>query len=307
MRGLKSFKGRAECDLQRRETLSTLSLLAAAVCVASPVAWAGKQGAVPQRIVSIGGALTEIIWALGAADDLVGVDTTSLFPAAVTKLPSVGYARSLSGEGVLALAPTRVVATEDAGPPAVLRQIGDAGVSVSVLAANHRFEGVLERVSRMGALLGRSTQAAQLTATLQDEWQRARRSIVSRKGSNPRVLFVLSHSPSQVMVGGRNSSAEAMLGYAGALNAVQQFEGFKPLTPEAVIASNPDIVLFTDQGLRAIGGIESALKLPGLSQTPAGQKRRVIALEAMFMLGFGPRLPSAVAALNAAIHKAMSA
>jgi iron complex transport system substrate-binding protein len=158
----------------------------------------------------------------------------------------------------------------------------------------------------MGALLGRSTQAAQLTATLQDEWQRVRQSIVTRTGNNPRVLFVLSHSPSQVMVGGRNSSAEAMLRYAGARNAVQEFEGFKPLTPEAVIASNPDIVLFTDQGLRAIG-IDSALKLPGLSQTPAGQKRRVIALEAMFMLGFGPRLPSAVAALNAAITKAMSA
>lgn len=307
MRCLMPFDCFDECEQGRRQALRNLSFLAAAVCATSPAAWAVSKGAAPQRIVSIGGALTEIIWALGVGTDLVGVDTTSLYPAAVTKLPSVGYARSLSSEGILALAPTQVVATEDAGPPAVLRQISSAGVPVSILAANHRFEGVLERVSRMGSLLGRAAQASQLASTLQNDWHRVRQSILTREGRSPRVLFVLSHSPNQVMVGGKNSSAAAMIEYAGASNAVQEFDGFKPLTPEAVIAAKPDIVLLTDQGLGAIGGINGALKLPGLNQTPAGQKRRVIALEAMFMLGFGPRLPAAVSELNAAISKAMKA
>jgi len=295
-------------DLQtkpaRRQFLLQASALAASVCLPQ-LAWAADKKSA-RRIVSIGGALTEIVYALGASHELAGVDTTSLYPEAATKLPSVGYARTLSSEGILALAPNHVIATEDAGPPAVLRQINAAGVPVTVLAANDKFEGVLDRVARLGALIDRPTQAAQLVEKMKADWQRAREPILARKSPAPRVLFILSHSPGQVMVGGKGSSAEAMLHYVGAQNAVQGFDGFKPLTPEAVIAAQPDVVLFTDQGLNIVGGIDGVLRLPGVAQTPAGQKRRVASLEAMFMLGFGPRMPQAVTALDNALLKVMS-
>lgn len=296
MRGLIVPVPAEGCDVQRRMVLRALAISGAATWTSG--AWSAGKGIMPRRIVSIGGALTEIVYALGASGELVGVDTTSLYPNAATRLPSVGYARTLSSEGILALAPTQVVATEDAGPPAVLRQIISAGVPVAILAANHRFEGVLDRVARMGDLLGCADAAAKLIDGLKADWQRVRQPILARKASPLRVLFVLSHSPNQIMVGGKGSSAEAMLEYVGARNAVQGFEGFKPLTPEAVIAAQPDVVLFTEQGLRAIGGVDSALKLPGLDHTPAGQRRRIIALEAIFLLGFGPRLPSALVALD---------
>lgn len=289
----------------RRHFLLQASALAASVCLPHSKAWAADKKSA-RRIVSIGGALTEIIYALGASQELAGVDTTSLYPEAATKLPSVGYARTLSSEGILALAPNHVIATEDAGPPAVLRQINAAGVPVTILAANDKFEGVLERVTRLGTLIDRPTQAAQLVEKMKADWQRAREPILARKSPAPRVLFILSHSPGQVMVGGKGSSAEAMLHYVGAQNAVQGFDGFKPLTPEAVIAAQPDVVLFTDQGLSIVGGIDGVLKLPGVAQTPAGQKRRVVSLEAMFMLGFGPRMPQAAAALDNALLKVMS-
>ncbi|MBT0568867.1 ABC transporter substrate-binding protein [Curvibacter sp. CHRR-16] len=263
-------------------------------------------GTPARRVVSIGGALTEIIYALGAESQLVGVDTTSLYPQAATMLPSVGYARALSAEGILALSPQLVVATEDAGPPAVLRQLSSAGLELVVLAANHRFEGLLDRVQRLGILLNQAPAAQQLTARLQKDWAQ-RPATPLRSGPAPRVLFVLSHSPAQIMVGGQGSSAQAMLEYVGARNAAQGFDGFKPLTPEAVIAAQPDVVLFTDQGLQAIGGVDGALRLPGIAQTPAGQRRRIVSQEAMFLLGFGPRLPAAVAALDAQLRKALAA
>ncbi|MFD0914099.1 heme/hemin ABC transporter substrate-binding protein [Methylophilus luteus] len=291
----------------RRKFLLQLAAVAAASCLPQSMLWAAEgQKKTARRIVSIGGGLTEIIYALGAHNELVGVDTTSLYPEAATKLPSVGYARTLSSEGILALAPNHVLATEDAGPPAVLRQINAAGVPVTVLAANDKFEGVLERITRIGALIERQSQASQLIEKMKADWQKVREPILARKTPMPRVLFVLSHSPGQIMVGGKGSSAEAMMHYVGAHNAIQGFDGFKPLTPEAVIAAQPDVVLFTDQGLGIVGGIEGALKLPGLAQTPAGQKRRIASLEAMFMLGFGPRLPQAVAALDNALVKAMN-
>ncbi|MGQ3090088.1 heme/hemin ABC transporter substrate-binding protein [Methylophilus sp.] len=291
----------------RRKFLLQLGALTAATCLPKSLVWAAEsQKKTTRRIVSIGGGLTEIIYALGANNELVGVDTTSLYPEAATKLPSVGYARTLSSEGILALAPNHVLATEDAGPPAVLRQINAAGVPVTVLAANDKFEGVLERITRIGTLIDRQPQASQLVEKLKADWQKVREPILARKTPMPRVLFVLSHSPGQIMVGGKGSSAEAMMHYVGAHNAIQGFDGFKPLTPESVIAAQPDVVLFTDQGLGIVGGIDGALKLPGLAQTPAGQKRRIASLEAMFMLGFGPRLPQAVAALDNALVKAMN-
>lgn len=291
--------------LRRRTFLNQLAAAFAAACLPQ-LALSNETGKkTARRIVSVGGGLTEVIYALGAEKELVGVDTTSLYPQAATKLPSVGYARALSSEGILALSPTLVLASEDAGPPAVLRQVGTAGVPVSVLSANDKFEGVIERIQRVGSLIDRVPQANQLESQLKQDWQHARAPILARKTPAPRVLFILSHSPAQIMVGGKNTSADAMIAYVGARNAVDGFEGFKPLTPEAVIAAQPDIVLLTEQGMQVVGGVDGVLKLPGLAQTPAGQKRRVVALEAMFMLGFGPRLPQAVSALDQALVKVM--
>lgn len=276
-------------------------LIGAGAALASPAAWATPE----RRIVSVGGALTETLYVLGAQADLVGVDTTSLFPEAVRQLPSVGYARALSAEGVLSLRPTLVVASQEAGPPAVLRQIEAARVPLALLDADHRFEGVVARTQRLAELCGRVEPGRALVAELQQRWAQAQNQVAKSAATGkpaPRVLFVLSHSMAQVRVSGRDTAADAMLAYAGVANALTGFDGYKPLTPEAAIAAAPDIILATDQGLEAAGGIDGLLGAPGLAQTPAGRARRVVAQDALLMLGFGPRLPQAVAALSAALH-----
>ena len=291
--------------------------LAAPMQVLAAVSDAGKPVVKARRIVSVGGALTEIVYALEAQGELVGVDTTSLYPVVAQQLPQVGYARTLSAEGVLSLAPTQLIATEEAGPQAVLRQVRDAGVPVAVLNANNQFEGLLERVKQVGRITGRADSAARLAQALQQQWDGALGKVRQRSPSPVqsavRVLFILAHAPNQVMVGGRQTGADAMLAYAGAVNVMGGqgglggFAGYKPLTPEAVIAARPDIVLVTDQGLKASGGVDGILKLPGLAQTPAGRKHRIVSLEAMLLLGFGPRMPQALAELDAAFAKAMAA
>lgn len=284
--------------------------LAAPMQVLAAVSDAAKPMVKARRIVSVGGALTEIVYALEAQGELVGVDTTSLYPAVAQQLPQVGYARTLSAEGVLSLAPTQLIATEEAGPQTVLRQVRDAGVPVAVLNANNRFEGLLERVKQVGQITGRADPAARLAQALQQQWDGALGKVRLRSHAPVRVLFILAHAPNQVMVGGRETGADAMLAYAGAVNVMggpAGFAGYKPLTPEAVIAARPDIVLVTDQGLKASGGVDGILKLPGLGQTPAGRKHRIVSLEAMLLLGFGPRMPQALGELDAAFAKAMTA
>ncbi|NBV15352.1 hemin ABC transporter substrate-binding protein [Janthinobacterium sp.] len=284
--------------------------LAAPMQVLAAVSDAGKPLVKARRIVSVGGALTEIVYALEAQGELVGVDTTSLYPAVAQQLPQVGYARTLSAEGVLSLAPTQLIATEEAGPQTVLRQVRDAGVPVAVLNANNRFEGLLERVKQVGQITGRPDPAARLAQSLQQQWSGALAKVRQRQHAPVRVLFILAHAPNQVMVGGRETGADAMLAYAGAVNVMGGqggFAGYKPLTPEAVIAARPDVVLVTDQGLKASGGVDGILKLPGLAQTPAGRQHRIVSQEAMLLLGFGPRMPQALAELDAAFAKAMAA
>ena len=284
---------------------------AAGVAAASGSAIAQITAAPGRRIVSVGGALTETVYVLGAQDDLVGVDTTSLYPEVARALPSVGYARSLSAEGVLSLRPTLVVASEDAGPPVVLRQLEAARVPLVVLNGDHRFEGVLSRTQRLAELIGRADAGRIVAASMRQEWQTTRERITRLAPAGqavPRVLFVLSHAMGQVRVAGRDTSADAMIRYAGGVNVFggkdtdSGFTGYKPLTPEAAIAAAPDVILGTDQGLTAAGGIDGLLRLPGLAQTPAGRHRRVVSLEALRLLGFGPRLPQATLALAEALH-----
>ena len=297
--------------MKRRDVLGLGAALSA---LATP--WrASATAAEAKRLVCVGGALTEMVFALQAQQLLVGVDTTSLFPEAARSLPSVGYARALSAEGVLSLMPTQVLATEDAGPPAVLRQLTASGIPVAVLKANHRFEGMLERLAQVGEITSRPLQAAALAKRLREDWARTQtqvsadqmRWMAQRKGTPLRVLFVLSHSMSQVMVAGAGTAAQAVIEYAGAVNAMSGFTGFKPMTPEAALAAQADVILATDQGLKAAGGLPGLLRLPGLADTPAGLAKRVVGLEAMLLLGFGPRLPAAVRDLSAGLLGAMRA
>lgn len=258
------------------------------------------------RLISIGGALTEIIYLLKANAELVGVDTTSIYPTAATRLPNVGYARSLSAEGILALRPTQLITTADAGPPIVIRQIVDAGIPLTTLPSSYQFKDVVDRVRTIGRRVHKTDAAEELVKQLLLEWKHTQERVANSKIKNTRVLFILSQNPSQLMVGGKETSADAMIAYAGARNAITGFSGFKPLTPEAVIAANPDVLLLTDQGMKAVGGIGGVLRFPGIAQTRAGKEQSIISLEAMYLLGFGPRMPSAVAELNLLLQRELA-
>ena len=284
--------------LQRRQLL--------ALAAGMPLAASAQDK--PARLISIGGALTELVFELGLQPLLVGVDSTSLFPAVAQQLPQVGYARTLATEGLLSLRPSLIIATEDAGPPAVLRQLEAARVPLHVLRAEHRFEGLISRCLQLGALLQRPVEAQGLADRLSRQWHESLAQVKRLQSSSnssskpPKVMFILSHGLNQVRIAGQDTAAEAMISYAGGSNALQGFSGYNMLTPEAAIAAAPDIILVTDQGLAAAGTAETLLKLPGLAQTPAGRAKRVVSLEALELLGFGPRLPQALGRLAQGLY-----
>ena len=250
------------------------------------------------RLVTISGAITEVVYALGAEAQLVGTDTTSLYPAAALKTPKVGYMRQLSAEGVLSLRPDAVIATTEAGPPVVMDQLRSAGVKVELIHADHSWGEVQRKVQAVGRVSARQAEARALQARLDAEWDAVQQRVAAAGRVRPRVLFILSHSASP-QVAGLNTAAHAFIGFAGGVNAIGGFEGYRPMTAEAMAGAAPDWILSSNQSIEAHGGVEKFWLRPELALTPAYRKRALVTMDALQLLGFGPRLPQAVAQVHA--------
>ena len=243
------------------------------------------------RIVTLGGPVTETVYALGLGDAVVGTDRSSLFPESILGKPRLDYFRQTSAEGVLSLEPTLVIAIEGTGPAGVLDQIRAAGVPVEVVPEVTSVEGATARVEALGRMLGRDAQAAEVAARMRSEVEAV------EPVAGVRALFVYARGAGVVLVSGTNNAADAVLRLAGATNAVTAFEDFRPLTAEAVADAAPDVIVLPARGLESLGGIDGLLRQPGLAQTPAGRARRVVTVDDALLLGFGPRVGEGVRAL----------
>lgn len=271
--------------------------LLAALALAAGVAAADA----PRRVASVGGAVSEIVIALGAEDRLVAVDTTSVYPERLKLLPQMGYMRSLSAEGVLAMRPDLVLASSDAGPPTALAQLRATGVPVVTLSPEHSLAALRRNVQTVADALGIPEQGRALDARLDADWRTAQRNLPP-SAQRPRVLFVLAHTGNALLVSGEGTAADAMIRLAGGSNALAGVQRYKPLTPESAATAAPDVILVTREGLANVGGASRLTAQSGLDLTPAGKANRVVAMDALYLLGFGPRLPEAVRDLATALR-----
>lgn len=252
-----------------------------------------------ERIVAADGVATEIVYLLDAQDRIVGVDETSRFPEAAQALPQIGYFRRLSAEGVLSLTPDLLLASPHAGPPLALEQIGAAGVDVTVLPEVDTLDDLAPKILAIGAALDMSEEAERLADAIRGEIA-GLRSHQPDGSEAPRVMFVLTIRDAAPLVAGTGTTSDEVIREAGALNAAT-FEGFKPMSREAVIAAAPDLVLMTDEHSAGLGGAAELLKRAEFALTPAGKDGRILTLPALTVLGIGPRTPDAILKLRAAL------
>lgn len=261
-----------------------------------------------ERIVTIDGSLTEIVFALGKGEEVVARDITSTYPSEALKLPSVGYMRNLSAEGILSLKPTHVLVTADAKPQKVLTQLKEAGVKVTIIKNEYSLAGVLNKVEEVSAALGVSSQGKLLSKEIShsvnealvrtEHYQKMRLS-----GQKPRAIFVLNMRQGNMMVAGDGSRANKLMQMIGVDNPVAtKIKGYKPLTPEAAIQYNPEFVITMQHNIKSSGGIEKMKSSQILQMTDAGKKGRIVVLD-NGDLSFGPRLGKALNYLADSIYK----
>jgi iron complex transport system substrate-binding protein len=287
-----------------------LNIRVVALCAALLINQGASAAELPQRWVSAGGALSEWVSALGGESKLVGVDTTSQHPESLRALPSIGYQRQLSAEGVLSLRPQILVGTEEMGPPPVLAQIRDAGVQVELFSATPDLPTLQGNLRHLGRLLGGEAQAAQLFQGYQQQLDRqaARVREVQLKQKAPDVLLLLGSSGGKLMVAGRDTAADWLLRQAGGHNLATH-GGYKSFSVESLAGLNPEVLVFAD---RALSGEEARAALfkenPILSSTRAARDGRVMELDPTLLVGgLGPRLPQSLEKLTAGFYPAVSA
>ncbi len=245
------------------------------------------------RIVSVGGSITEILYELGADKRIVAVDSTSQFPPrALTEKKNVGYMRALSPEGVLGVAPTLILALYGAGPPQTLSVLDSAGVPMVMVGDEYSGDGILRKIE----LIAKTMHLEERGRCLANRVRRDLKSLEQwRTGIDRplRVVFVMSFVNGRAMVAGRKTAADGIIRMAGATNAADQFEGYMQLEDEAVVAAQPDAVLVMVRGGADPLTAKEVFAHPGFALTPAASRNAFVAMDGLYLLGFGPRTASA--------------
>lgn len=253
------------------------------------------------RVITLGGSVTEIAVALGAEDRIIARDTTSSWPESVQALPDVGYIRALSPENVLALDPGLIVAEGDAGPPEAVEVLKAAGIPFILVPEATDPASIAAKIEAVAAALGLPAEGAALSLEVKTRLDAAE-ARAAAIATPKRVLFILSLQGGGVMAGGEGTEAEGIIRLAGGINAASGFQGYKPMTDEAVLAAKPDAILMMDrEGELSISDTD-VLAQPALAQTPAAGRGTIIRMDGMLLLGFGPRTPEAADALHAALY-----
>jgi iron complex transport system substrate-binding protein len=295
-------------DMNRRLFLAAAVLTAA--MVTSPTSGiASEQPAGAKidttRLVTIGGSITEIVYALGAGDRLVARDTTSIYPPEAMKLPDIGYMRQLSPESVLSVDPTAILAQEGSGPPETIDVLKKAAVPLIVVPEKYTADSILEKISIVGEALGETAAAEKLARAVKDDIDAAEKRLAVVR-TPKRILFILSAQAGRLLASGTGTAADGIIRLAGAQNAIDGFAGYKQLSDEAVIGARPDAILMMTGG--APGGASDAeiLAQPGVAATPAGASKTLIRMDGLYLLGFGPRTAGAVRELSSKLYPTLS-
>jgi iron complex transport system substrate-binding protein len=259
----------------------------------------------PARIVSIGGAITEILYALGFEDRLAGVDSTSLYPsAALRDKPNVGYMRQLSAEGVLGLNPSLVLAMQGSGPKETIEILEAAKVPLVMVPETFSEQGLLDKIALVGRAMDAGPRAACLTKAVAGDLAQLRE--LRGKVAKPvRVMFVMSLLNGRALVAGRNTAANEIIQLSGAVNAIDGYEGYKPVNDEAIIAARPDVVLSIARGRDSVEA-DAVFAHPAFALTPAAGNKAFISMEGLYLLGFGPRTAAAARDLSVKLYPTLA-
>ena len=242
------------------------------------------------KVVIAGGSLTEIVYDLKEEEKLIAVDITSNFPPEAKELPSIGYVRALSTEGLLSLSPSLILGEDDMGPPLVLDQLSLVGIDIRIIPEKYSIEGILSKVACVTQILGTNLDARKRLETKINKHVSDLKNLREDFAlKNKKVMLILNLQGTSPVVAGHSTSGNGFINLLGAKNIMDDFEGWKPVSTESILEKNPDYILVTKRGMSSFSDEEAFSKHPSLKLTKAAKAKKIYAVDGMSMLGFGPR------------------
>lgn len=275
--------------------LKRLTLILLLTGLSPAISRVSAQTPAKQKIVSINGAVSEILAGIGLEEHIVGVDVTSTYPASLKNKPKIGHNRNLSAEGILALQPDVVTGLASDLKPELASQLKSAGVKLILFNQELTPAGTKKLIREVSNAFGNKAKGEVLVKKLDQDLAAAAR--ISNAAAKPKVLFIYARGTGTMMVAGQHTPLEKMIQLAGGQNAVKGFSDFKPLTPESLVQANPDVILLFSSGMQSLGGPSGLLDVQGINQTKAGKAKRFVTMDGELLTGFGPRLGLAIAEL----------
>ncbi|HAP62148.1 MAG TPA: ABC transporter substrate-binding protein [Cytophagales bacterium] len=252
------------------------------------------------RIVTAGSSSSEIVCELGLCENIVATDRTSLFPAKLQTVPSIGYRTGIGAEGIISQNPDLIILESGYVKEEVIAQLSATSIHVLVVDEERTFDGTKTRIRQIATALAKEEEGEALIRRLSAELETLAAEIAETT-DRPTVLCVMARGQGNVQVAG-GRSAFTLVDIAGATNALPDMEGYRPINAESLIQANPDYILFFESGLQSIGGVDGALALPGVAQTTAGKERQILAIDGVKLTNWGPRLPEAARELFEKTH-----
>jgi iron complex transport system substrate-binding protein len=273
--------------------------------VPRPVTFTGADGVEStirdtSRIVTLSGDLTEVVFELGFGDSVVATDVTTVHPPEAIGLPVVGVGRFLTAEGVLAQQPTLVIGDTQTSPLDAIEQIRSAGVPVVILDVPTTFEGLYDKIANLAVALDAPDRGTNIVAELRSDIEAALGAVPDRD-PKPGIAFVYSRGPDVMLLFGSAMTTQPLIEAAGGIDVGTSsgVTGTVSMTPEAIVAAAPDVIIITSEGLQALGGEEGLLAIPGFAETPAGRDGRILDYPEGDFLTFGPRIGESLSLLIA--------
>ena len=248
-----------------------------------------EQAKDPSRIAIAGGSITEILYFLGEESRIIATDLTSTFPDEAQSFPSVGYVRGLSAEGILSLKPTLVLGEQDMGPEEVVKQLQKTSIDIRKIPELQSANGITEKINCVASVIGKSIEAQAIIELELGPQLKSLRQIAEKDSTEGNFAILLMISEGSPIVAGLNTSGHHLLLMSGRHNAFTEFDGWKPVSLEAIAATNPDYIIIADRRRGANNVANSVKNNPAIRLTTAAKDDQIHMIDGMALLGFGPR------------------
>ena len=239
------------------------------------------------NVVVAGGSITETIYYLGHQSKISAVDRTSRYPIEAKKLPSIGYVRNLSVEGVLSLNPSIVIGENDMGPSTVVDKIISTGIDLRIIPEIQTTEGIYKKVKCINSIFPKSKFSQKKIQSLKESIKNLQ---ILRNKSNPKkVMVILSIFGSSPIVAGKDTSGNSFIEILNLKNIANDFSGWKAVGIEHITKMNPDVILITKRGSKGYDNPQNLANSQIFKYTKAAKKQNIFILDGLAMLGFSPR------------------